>query len=104
MRFDPTYRSAMNIRYGPDVLQACQAANLRIARFSHREEPSPAHSGAGSPLAWGVAEAIQRMGTVPDIIYDLGESGKEAMVRVLGRDASEVAHKVLMIRHRLDPA
>jgi hydroxymethylpyrimidine kinase / phosphomethylpyrimidine kinase / thiamine-phosphate diphosphorylase len=48
-----------------------------------------------------VADAIERMGTVPDIIYDLGEVGKEAMVQVLGYDAAEVARKVLMIRHRL---
>jgi hydroxymethylpyrimidine kinase/phosphomethylpyrimidine kinase len=101
MRFDSRYRSAMNIRYGEDILQACQAANLRIARFSRRDEPIEAQSHEDLTLAWGVAEAIQGMGTVPDIIYDLGEVGKEAMVRVLGHDAVEVARKVLMIRHRL---
>jgi hydroxymethylpyrimidine kinase / phosphomethylpyrimidine kinase / thiamine-phosphate diphosphorylase len=101
MRFDPSYRSAMNIRSGEDVLQACQAADLRIARLSWQDEPVEAKSHEGSALAWGVAEAIQGLGVVPDIIYDLGEVGKEAMVRVLGHDALEVARKVLMIRHRL---
>jgi hydroxymethylpyrimidine kinase/phosphomethylpyrimidine kinase len=101
MRFDPRYRSAMNIRYGEDILQACQAANLLIARVSRRDQPVKAPSHEDLTLAWGVAEAIERMGTVPDIIYDLGEVGKEAMVQVLGYDAAEVARKVLMIRHRL---
>jgi hydroxymethylpyrimidine/phosphomethylpyrimidine kinase len=101
MRFDPRYRSAMNLRYGEDVLQACQGANLRIARLSPQDEPVDADQHEGSTLARGVAEAIQGLGTVPDIIYDLGEVGKEAMVGVLGHDALEVARKVLMIRHRL---
>jgi predicted fused transcriptional regulator/phosphomethylpyrimidine kinase len=101
MRFDPRYRSAMNIRYGEDILRACQAANLRIARCSRQDEPMKAQSHEDLSLAWGVAKAIEGMGTVPDIIYDLGEVGKEAMMQVLGYDAVEVARKVLMIRHQL---
>jgi hydroxymethylpyrimidine/phosphomethylpyrimidine kinase len=49
----------------------------------------------------GVAEAIKACGGVPDIIYDLGGVGKEAMVRVLGRDPLHVAQKVLAIRRYL---
>jgi hydroxymethylpyrimidine kinase/phosphomethylpyrimidine kinase len=101
MRFDPGYRSAMNIRYSQDILQACQAANLSIAQFSCRDELVGAKSREGSTFVWGMAEAIQGMGIVPDIIYDLGRVCKEAMVRVLGHDALEVARKTLMIRHRL---
>jgi hydroxymethylpyrimidine kinase/phosphomethylpyrimidine kinase len=101
MRFDPSYRSAMNIRYSADILQACQAANLRIAQCSGRDEPIATKEREGPVLAGGVSEAIHGMGAVPDIIYDLGEVGSEAMVRILGRDASEVVHKVLMIRNRL---
>jgi predicted fused transcriptional regulator/phosphomethylpyrimidine kinase len=48
-----------------------------------------------------VAEAIQGMDTVPDIIYDRGTVGQEAMVWVLGQDAIGVAQKVLLIHHRL---
>jgi hydroxymethylpyrimidine kinase/phosphomethylpyrimidine kinase len=101
MRFDPGYRSAMNIRYGEDVLRACQAAELRIAQFSRHDAPIDTQPREGSTLTWGVAQAIQGVDAVPDIIYDLGEVGREAMVRVLGRDALEVARKVLMIRSRL---
>jgi predicted fused transcriptional regulator/phosphomethylpyrimidine kinase len=41
------------------------------------------------------------MDTVPDIIYDHGTVGQEAMLWVLGQDAVEVARKVLLIRHDL---
>jgi hydroxymethylpyrimidine/phosphomethylpyrimidine kinase len=101
MRVDPTWRSAMNIRYTEDVLQACHAANLRTAVLASQDEPAVRPQGEAFALAAGVAKAIRRMGTVPDIIYDTGDIGKEAMVRVLGHDASDVARKVLLIRSHL---
>ena len=91
----------MNIRYGEDILQACQAANLRIGQVSQQDDPVEVQSREGSTVTWGVAEAIHRMGTMPDIIYDLGMVGREAMVWVLGLNAGEVARKALMIRHYL---
>jgi hydroxymethylpyrimidine kinase/phosphomethylpyrimidine kinase len=101
MRFDPSYRSAMNIRYGEDILQACQAASLCITQFSDRDEFIEAQGREVSTPTWGVSEASHGMGTVPDVIYDLGGVGREAMVWVLGGDAWEVVRKVLMIRTRL---
>jgi hydroxymethylpyrimidine kinase / phosphomethylpyrimidine kinase / thiamine-phosphate diphosphorylase len=101
MRIDPSSRSAMNIRYSEDILQACQAASLHIAQFSGRVERIEAKEREGSTPTWGVFEASSGMGTVPDVIYDLGEVGREAMIWVLGRDAWEVVRKVLMIRMRL---
>ena len=91
----------MNIRYGEDILHTCQTGNLRIAQLSHQTEPAEAQSRAGLTVAWGVSEAIQRMDTVPDIIYDQGMVGQEAMLWVLGQDAVEVVRKVLLIRHHL---
>ncbi len=49
----------------------------------------------GGTLAWGVNEAIKTVGRVPDVIYDLGEVGKEPMIRVLGTSAKEVVEKAL---------
>jgi hydroxymethylpyrimidine kinase/phosphomethylpyrimidine kinase len=100
MRFDATARSAMNIRCSDDILRACEGAGLRIASFPRRDDLSETTS-EGSSLARGVAEAIQGCGAVPDIIYDLGSIGKEAMVRVLGPDPLHVARKVLAIRRHL---
>jgi hydroxymethylpyrimidine kinase/phosphomethylpyrimidine kinase len=105
MGVDPRCRSAMNICYREDILQACQTANLRIAQRSHQGESVEAQSPEGSTVTWGVAKAIQGMDTVPDIIYDLGSDrstvGQEAMLWVLGQDAAEVARKVLLIRYHL---
>jgi hydroxymethylpyrimidine kinase / phosphomethylpyrimidine kinase / thiamine-phosphate diphosphorylase len=103
MRSDPTYRSAMTIRYGQEVLRACQNSNLRIAQFARQEAPSEVRQDENLTLAWGVAGAIQQRGAVPDIICDRGDVNQDAVVRVLGRDALDVASKVLLIRHHLSP-
>ena len=55
----------------------------------------------GSSRALGVGNLTLTLETVPDILYDLGAIGQEALVWVLGHDAVEVACKVLLIRHRL---
>jgi len=49
----------------------------------------------GSTLSWGVGEAIKAEGKVPDVIYDLGDVGKEPMIRVLGFSAMNVVEKTL---------
>lgn len=94
MAFDPAIRSAMNIRYGKDVLRACKG--FQISSFSREEEPRGV-----STMEWGTRKAIKALGRVPDIIYDLGAVGKEPMVRVFGRDPREVWGKVLTILERL---
>ncbi len=92
MRFDSSMRAAMNIRYSEEALAACKELGLRIAAFSREDEPEGV-----STMEWGVAEAIKKEGRVPDIIYDKGGVGKEAMIRLLGKDAIEVAGKAIDI-------
>jgi hydroxymethylpyrimidine/phosphomethylpyrimidine kinase len=98
MQVDPRYRSAMNIRYREDIEQTCQTANLRSTRLSAADGPFAEQGQTGSPVTWRIIEAIQRVGTVPDVVYDPGAVGREAMVWVLGQDAREVSQKVLLIR------
>jgi hydroxymethylpyrimidine kinase / phosphomethylpyrimidine kinase / thiamine-phosphate diphosphorylase len=101
MRFDPTSRSAMNIRYSQEILQACQSAGFSTIPFMSRDEPLAAENCQSSTCNRGLAEAIQGRGIVPDIIYELGTANEEAMVWVLGQNASEVARKTLLIRQCL---
>jgi len=70
------------------VLAACEDLGFTQASFSREDEPQGV-----STMEWGVSDAIRREGKVPDIIYDKGGVGKEAMIRLLGRDAFEVAGK-----------
>ncbi len=92
MQVQSSMRAAMNIRCSEAVLSACEKVGLRIASFSREDEPEGV-----STMEWGVSEAIRSTGMVPDVIYDKGDVGKEAMIRLLGKDAKEVAGRALEI-------
>lgn len=97
MQFDGRRRAVMNLRYEPEILAACQAAGLRIVSFDRADEPSGVKEMEGSSLEWGTRQAILTAGFVPEVIYDLGDRGKEPMIRVLGPSPSLVADLVLAI-------
>ena len=94
----------MNLRFEGPILDACRKAGLKIACFDRRKEPEDVKQLEGSSLEWGIGQAIQKEGSVPDVIYDLGGVGKEPMIRVLGNGAKDVAEKVLAVRQALEAA
>jgi hydroxymethylpyrimidine/phosphomethylpyrimidine kinase len=101
MKMDPSIRSAMNIRFSPEVISASREMGLKIASFDRREEPESIKEIEGSSLEWGTKRAIEKLGQIPDIIYDHGDIGKEPMVRVLGKDPEEVVKKVIEIGKKM---
>ncbi|NOQ86793.1 MAG: bifunctional hydroxymethylpyrimidine kinase/phosphomethylpyrimidine kinase, partial [Deltaproteobacteria bacterium] len=51
----------------------------------------------GASLNWGIENILSKKRAIPDIIYDLGDIGKEPIVRVIGRNPREVVDMVLKI-------
>ena len=92
MHYNDQVRASMNIRYSEEMLAACANLGFNIASFKREDEPQGV-----STMEWGVSDAVRREGKVPDVIYDKGGVGKEAMIRLLGRDAAEVAGKASKI-------
>ncbi len=92
MKADDSMRAAMNIRYSEEALSVCENIGLNLSSFSREDEPEGV-----ATMEWGVGEAIREAGRIPDVIYDTGGVGKEAMIRLLGRDAVEVAGRALQI-------
>jgi len=92
MHYDDTMRAAMNIRYSEEALTVCKELGMEVESFSREDEPEGV-----STMEWGVADAILRGGRTPDVIYDKGDVGKEAMIRLLGREAMEVAGRAIKI-------
>lgn len=95
MKFNPEYRSAMNIRYSKENVAQLEGKGFLIGHFDRRFEPKRVKEREGSSLEWGVGEVLKRMRRIPDFIYDEGGVGKEPMIRVLGRNPMEVVNKVL---------
>jgi phosphomethylpyrimidine kinase len=95
MKYDPIFRAAVNIRYSEQLIDICKELDFSISSFSREEEPEDAHT-----MDWGTANAIETHGGIPDIISDKGGIGKEAMIRIIGHSATEVAHKAAKIAER----
>ncbi len=92
MSFDPTYRSAVNLKYTEKNLRAAKKAGLRMGTFSRTEQPK-----GTSTMEWGTKQAIEELGRMPDLIFDLGDIGKEPMMRVLGKNPKDVVRKIRLI-------
>jgi hydroxymethylpyrimidine kinase/phosphomethylpyrimidine kinase len=100
MEHDPSFRSAMNIRYSPAIMQGCKDAGLHVVGFDRGEEPREVAEAEGRSLGWGVQKVLIDAGNVPDVIYDEGGWRKEPMVRILGKNPAEVVGKVIKIKRR----
>lgn len=92
---DHAFRCAMNIKFSDDNLASCKKAGLSISAFDRAREPKGVSS-----MTWGVHKAIEKHGEVPDIIYDRGGSGKEPMIRILGKSPEDVIRKLKGIRSK----
>ncbi|MEM3737665.1 MAG: bifunctional hydroxymethylpyrimidine kinase/phosphomethylpyrimidine kinase [Candidatus Bathyarchaeia archaeon] len=92
---NPTIRAAMNLHYEEGLLRALEKAGLTVSAFDRSLEPVETKQTEGATIIWGVERAVRVAGRVTDVIYDLGETGKEPMIRILGRNAEEVVEKAL---------
>jgi hydroxymethylpyrimidine/phosphomethylpyrimidine kinase len=89
----------MNIKYTPGIISKCRKIGLRLSRFDRTDEPRSIKTREGASLSWGIDNLLKKKKIAPDIIYDLGDNGKEPMVRVIGKNPLEVAQKILQIAH-----
>lgn len=99
MSKEPAIRSAANLRFSKQLVQACEKAQFSIGKFDRTDEPKK----SVSTMEWGTVYAFEHSQKTPDVIYDNGGIGKEPMVRVLGTDPSVVISKIHTILSFLKP-
>ncbi len=97
MNFDPGFRCAMNLRYSKKNIEKCKKAGFKISSFDRMHEPKKTKS----TMEWGINQAIRQLGSIPDIIYDVGGTGKEPMTRILGKNPKDVVNKVHALSKKL---
>lgn len=90
----PDNRCVVNVRYSPKALKACRRLGFKIAKFDRKMEPPEVKWKEGSSIYWGVGKAIDGRRVCPDVIYNLGEAGKEPMILLIGKNPEEVWKKV----------
>lgn len=84
-------RSCCNMKYSPELVKAIKRTKLKCLEIKRANEPS-----GRTTMDWIVENLTDKdTGENVSVIYDTGMSGKEAMIRVLGRDPGDVVRKVL---------
>jgi len=97
MKFDRKTRCAMNLKYSDENIEKCKKAGFKIGTFNRIQEPHEVKS----TMEWGTAQAIQKLGSLPDIIYDTGGKGKEPMIRILGKNPKDVVNKARILFEKI---
>jgi thiamine-phosphate diphosphorylase len=91
MKHDPKKRSAINLRYHQDIIEICERLGLKVSFYNRSNEPEEMRNIEGKTISWGVEQAIKNLGDIPDVIYHLGDWGKEPIIALIGNDAMDVA-------------
>ena len=102
MKHDPEVRAALNIKYLGKVIDQAKSLGMIVSYYDRSKEPPEIKAKEGATIPWGTEEAIKKVGRVPDIIYHLGDVGKEPMIVILGHDALECVNKLLRIIRSLE--
>jgi hydroxymethylpyrimidine kinase / phosphomethylpyrimidine kinase / thiamine-phosphate diphosphorylase len=95
MRFDPTIRSAMNIKYDDQILSICKSI-FQTSEYDRTTEPANIKKKEGKTINWGIMNALLKNGNA-QVIYHKGDIGKEPMIILFGRDPNEVFEKIMRI-------
>lgn len=97
MKYFPYMRCAVNVRYEKKYVENAMKNGLKIFHHDRSREPEKIRKIEGESMKWMIKRAVESLKEPPEIIYDEGWIGKEAMMRVFGRDPWEVLEKIKRI-------
>jgi hydroxymethylpyrimidine/phosphomethylpyrimidine kinase len=91
MRFDAQKRCAMNMRYNPEMVEKAKKLGYVVGTFTRDAEREKHRDGT---MEWGTETVIRGLGCVPDMIFDLGDVGKEPMIRLIAENPEQLLAKL----------
>ncbi len=98
MRRYPFMRACAAVRYDEGMIEAAREKGLSVVFVDRADESAASRGREGASIAFIVETALGEAEGPPDIIYDHGDVGKEAVIRLFGRDPGELIKKMEMIR------
>jgi len=95
--YDERIKVAVNIRYDPRYIDILRNLGLKIGFYDRSKEPTEIKYREGSTIQWGVEYVWTKLKEIPDVIYHLGDIGKEPMIILLSDDLKKIKRRISII-------
>lgn len=96
--YNPQFRSAINIRNNPELVNICKKLFV-CSKYDRRKEPLEQKMKEGSTINWGIKEAFKSEPN-SQVIYHDGDVGKEAMILIFATGPNEILNNInLVLKH-----
>ena len=90
----PRIRSAVNMRYNEEILNRMRLKKLKVLSYDRKKEPVSVKAKEGLSVSWGTRRAISRVRSAPDVIFHMGDVGKEPMILVFAETPQKLIYKI----------
>jgi len=96
--FDNSINFVTNLRYKEKYIKNIQEkTDLTTFEFLRESQPDTIKQEERSTMRWLIEESINKMGKIPDLIWDKGSIGKEPMVRLFSKTSKDMIQKLTKI-------
>jgi hydroxymethylpyrimidine/phosphomethylpyrimidine kinase len=97
-KFDTSINLVMNLKYEAQWIKSIQEkTNLELYEFIRETQPKSIQEKDHSTMQWLIKESVEKIGKIPDIIWDKGSIGKEPIIRVFGKNSKDMIMKLQKI-------
>ncbi len=97
-KFDNSINFVMNLKYDPNWITLIEEyTDLELKEIIREEQPEEIKKKEFSTMQWLIKESIDKIGKIPDIIWDKGAIGKEPMMRLFGKNSKDMIIKLKII-------
>jgi len=97
-KFDNSINFVMNLKYNPNWITLIEEnTDLELKEIIREDQPVKIKEKEFSTMQWLIKESINRIGKIPDIIWDKGAIGKEPMMRLFGKNSKDMIEKLQKI-------
>ena len=95
---DKSINFVMNLKYTPELIKTLQKKNeLVLKEILRIKEPEKLKKKEFSTMQWLIKESIDKIGKIPDIIWDKGAIGKEPMIRLFAKTSKDMIKKLKLV-------
>ncbi|MCW3993624.1 MAG: bifunctional hydroxymethylpyrimidine kinase/phosphomethylpyrimidine kinase [Candidatus Bathyarchaeota archaeon] len=101
IKYDESKRAAINLKFSDNILETLKELGVTMSFYDRRKEPEEIRKVDGMTVPWGVRQAVNRIGKVPDVIYHGGDVGKEPMIVILGQQAYDLAKQTAQLAREI---